>query len=92
MADQRDPKTTTLLDRLAAQMPTAKRQTLRRMIAAGRVRVNGVRATRATQHLHAEDEIEISDHAGAKRSAAKHRPGSSSHSELGVAASRSCVD
>jgi predicted rRNA methylase YqxC with S4 and FtsJ domains len=87
MPDARDDNATatptnTLLDRLAADLPTAKRQTLRRMIADGRVRVNGVRATRATQQLNAEDKIQISDqparaaHAGAERSAAKRRPGS----------------
>ena len=73
--------TKTLLDRLAVELPTAKRQTLRRMIADGRVRVNGVRATRATQQLSAQDKIEVSDqpkraiHAGAERSAAKRRAG-----------------
>jgi 23S rRNA pseudouridine1911/1915/1917 synthase len=54
----------TLLDRLARQLPTAKRQTLRRMIAAGRVRVNGVRATRATQLVGAADQVDVFDHPG----------------------------
>jgi len=52
-----------LLDRLAHDFPTAKRQTLRRMIADGRVRVNGSRATRATQTLSAADKVEVSDRA-----------------------------
>jgi 23S rRNA pseudouridine1911/1915/1917 synthase len=87
MPDARDDNATTttssLLDRLAAELPTAKRQTLRRMIADGRVRVNGVRATRATQQLSPQDKLAVSDqprratHAGAERSAAKRRPGSS---------------
>jgi 23S rRNA pseudouridine1911/1915/1917 synthase len=72
-------KKTPLLDRLASDFPTAKRQTLRRMIAAGRVRVNGVRATRATQPISGDDTIEVSSqpkkrapHAGAER---QRRPG-----------------
>ena len=70
---------TTLLDRLAKLLPTAKRQTLRRMIADGRVRVNGVRATRATQPIAPGNTVEVSDqparptrHAGAER---QRRPG-----------------
>ncbi len=76
---------TTLLDHLATKFPTAKRQTLRRMIADGRVRVNGVRATRATQPVAPDDKIEVSNeparparpasHAEAER---QRRPGSSS--------------
>src|SRR5688500_5119948 len=74
MADERSP-TTTLLDRLARDFPTAKRQTLRRMIADGRVRVNGVRATRATQTIGAADTIEVADQptAGAARAGARAR-------------------
>ena len=60
--DNATTATQTLLDRLAGQLPTAKRQTLRRMIADGRVRVNGSRATRATQPLRDEDKVEVSDH------------------------------
>jgi 23S rRNA pseudouridine1911/1915/1917 synthase len=71
--------TKTLLDRLAAELPTAKRQTLRRIIADGRVRVNGIRATRATQQLSGEDKIEVSDQPAratdAQRAKAKRRPG-----------------
>ena len=54
-----------LLDRLATQLPTAKRQTLRRMIADGRVRVDGVRATRAAQRVAADAKIEVTDQAPA---------------------------
>src|SRR5689334_18819786 len=52
---------TTLLDQLAKQLPTAKRTTLREMIAAGRVRVNGVVATRANQTVAETDRLEVSD-------------------------------
>jgi RluA family pseudouridine synthase len=64
MADDDDPNAIqiTLLDRLAKDFPTAKRQTLRRMISAGRVRVNGVHATRATQPIGRDDKVEVSDH------------------------------
>jgi 23S rRNA pseudouridine1911/1915/1917 synthase len=51
----------TLLDRLAQQLPTAKRTTLRAMIAAGRVRVNGVAATRANQPVGESDWVEVSN-------------------------------
>ena len=49
----------TLLDALARQFPTAKRQTLRGMIADGRVTVGGVRATRASQGIAAGDEVKV---------------------------------
>jgi 23S rRNA pseudouridine1911/1915/1917 synthase len=54
-----------LLDRLASQFPTAKRQNLRKMIADRRVRVNGLRATRATQEVAGEDKVEVLDRAAA---------------------------
>jgi 23S rRNA pseudouridine1911/1915/1917 synthase len=53
----------TLLDRLAGQFPAAKRQTLRRMIEAGRVTVNGTPAKRAAQTVGAGDEVVVSDRA-----------------------------
>ena len=49
----------TLLDTLARRFPTAKRQTLRRMLADGRVRVNGERATRATEVVDASAEVTV---------------------------------
>ncbi|MEA2711260.1 MAG: rRNA synthase [Phycisphaerales bacterium] len=66
MADETD-NAETLLDRLARNFPTAKRQTLRRMIADGRVRVNGLRAGKATQRIAAEDKVEASDRRAAAR-------------------------
>src|SRR3712207_3878476 len=73
-ADPADPAadpTVTLLEHLARAMPTAKRQTLRRMIADGRVRVNGVRATRANQPLETGDQVEVSDQPGARPAAGR---------------------
>jgi 23S rRNA pseudouridine1911/1915/1917 synthase len=55
----------TLLDRLAAELPAAKRQTLRRMIADGRVRVNGRRASRASQVVQAADAVTVAERAAA---------------------------
>ena len=61
MSGADDPSSIPLLDRLSHDHPTAKRQTLRRMIAAGRVRVNGVPASRATQRVTPGDRVEILD-------------------------------
>lgn len=51
----------TLLDHLARQFPLAKRQTLKRMVEAGRVRVNGKAASKLKQPVAAEDKIEVAD-------------------------------
>ncbi len=48
-----------LLDRLAELFPTAKRTTLRRMIEAGRVSVNGIPARAAKQELAPEDSVKV---------------------------------
>ena len=55
------PTPQTLLDWLAARYPTAKRQTLRRMLQDRRVKVNGRTAVRATQALGAEDVVAVAD-------------------------------
>jgi 23S rRNA pseudouridine1911/1915/1917 synthase len=60
----------TLLDRLVAQFPGASRTTLRRMLADGRVSVNGRRATRLNQPLAAGDAVTV----GRARSAAAPSP------------------
>ncbi len=54
---------TTLLDRLAELFPAARRTTLRRMIAAGRVTVNGAPARIAKQPLDENDAIIVADQA-----------------------------
>jgi 23S rRNA pseudouridine1911/1915/1917 synthase len=60
---QRDPRpnspNATLLDRLQTLFPTAKRTTLRRMLAEGRVVVNGVAAVRASQQLKPNDDVRL---------------------------------
>ena len=57
-----DPNTSqTLLDRLARQFPTAKRQTLRRMIEAGRVTINGKLARRAAEAVGMGDDVVVAD-------------------------------
>jgi len=48
-----------LLDRLAREFPSAKRQTLRDMIRDRRVRVNDRPATRASQQLSADDCVRV---------------------------------
>ena len=53
--------TQTLLDWLATRYPTAKRETLRRMVAAGRVTVNGARARAAKSAVGPNDRVEVSD-------------------------------
>lgn len=51
----------TLLDRLAEQFPSAKKQTLRRMAAAGRVVVNGRPAYKVNVVLGDADRVETTD-------------------------------
>ncbi|HEV7300555.1 MAG TPA: RluA family pseudouridine synthase [Tepidisphaeraceae bacterium] len=53
----------TLLDRLLLLQPTAKRTTLRQMLAAGRVRVDGQRARSLKQELPDSAKVTIADHA-----------------------------
>lgn len=48
-----------LLDRLAQLFPTAKRTTLRRMVDAGRVTVNGVVARTAKTEVAEKDEVKV---------------------------------
>ena len=55
----------TLLEWLAREYPTAKRTTLRRMLSAGRVRVDGRVVKNAKQQLDKAAQITVSDHAGA---------------------------
>jgi 23S rRNA pseudouridine1911/1915/1917 synthase len=51
--------TTTLLDHLIKEFPTAKRTTLRRMVAEGRVLVNETRAARVGQPIGPADRVRI---------------------------------
>lgn len=51
----------TLLDRLVQAYPAAKRQTLKRMVEAGRVRVNGKLAGKLKQAVSASDRVEVAD-------------------------------
>ena len=51
----------TLLDWLLRRYPTAKRETLRRMIAAGRVTVNGAKPRTLKVEVGAADRVEVSD-------------------------------
>ena len=55
------PPPQTLLDWLARQYPGAKRQTLRRMLQAGRVTVNGRVAQKAAQLVSQDDAVSVSD-------------------------------
>lgn len=52
-----------LIDELQKRLPTAKRQTLRRMLAAGRVQVNGRTARQAKMQLNDEDQVTVLDQA-----------------------------
>lgn len=54
-----EPVPENLLGLLARRFPTAKRQTLRRMLADRRVRVNGVVAIRASQAIQSCDDVTI---------------------------------
>src|SRR5687767_10897375 len=47
----------TLLEWLAARFPSAKKQTLKRMVEAGRVRVNGKPARKLAQRLETTDRV-----------------------------------
>lgn len=58
----------TLLDLLLRRYPGAKRETLRRMIAAGRVTVNGARPRALKAELGPDDLVVVSDHSPAARS------------------------
>jgi 23S rRNA pseudouridine1911/1915/1917 synthase len=49
----------TLLDRLIQQFPTAKRETFRRMISDGRVKVNGRAAEKLKQDVEEGDAVEV---------------------------------
>ena len=51
----------TLLDRLLKRFPNAKRQTLKRMVEAGRIRLNGRPATKLSTPLAETDEVEVDD-------------------------------
>jgi 23S rRNA pseudouridine1911/1915/1917 synthase len=53
----------TLLDWLASRYPTAKRETLRRMVAGGRVTVNGAKPRTVKVAIGADDRVEVSDQA-----------------------------
>ncbi|HEY8669130.1 MAG TPA: RluA family pseudouridine synthase [Tepidisphaeraceae bacterium] len=62
-----------LLDRLLQQFPDAKRQTLKRMVEAGRVRINGRPAHKLKQPVGERDIVEFIDRQPAPP-AHKHRP------------------
>jgi len=51
----------TLLDWLARKYPLAKRQTLKRMVEAGRVRINGRLAIKLKQPVAIKDKVAVSD-------------------------------
>ena len=57
----------TLLDWLAAKYPAAKRQTLRRMVQAGRVTINGGAARSAKQVVGGDDVVVVTDETPAGR-------------------------
>ena len=52
----------TILEWLVRQYPSAKRQTLRRMVQDGRVSVNGQTARRVGQELGDQDRVEVASH------------------------------
>ena len=61
--------------RLRALYPTAKNQTLKRMVVAGRVTVNGTRATKLSQPLADGDEVRVdSDAAPGRRVGSSSKP------------------
>jgi 23S rRNA pseudouridine1911/1915/1917 synthase len=64
----------TLLDWLAARFPGAKKQTLKRMVEAGRVRVNGKPARKLGQALEASDRVTADERPTSVRPP-PHRPG-----------------
>lgn len=51
----------TLLDWLSRKYPRAKRQTLKRMVGAGRVRINGKPAKKLKQPVGPKDRVDVSD-------------------------------
>ena len=51
----------TLLDFLIAKYPTAKRQTLRRMLDDGRLRVNGIRPRSMKLEVKEADDVRVID-------------------------------
>jgi 23S rRNA pseudouridine1911/1915/1917 synthase len=65
--DVRTMETQTLLDWLVRKYPLAKRQTLKRMVEAGRVRVNGRRAAILKTALLPKDRVEVSEQVAAQR-------------------------
>jgi len=58
---------TTLAARLRERFPTAKTQTLKRMVEAGRVSVNGKRATKLSQAIEAGDVVGVDERPVAAR-------------------------
>jgi RluA family pseudouridine synthase len=63
----------TLLDQLTCQFPSAKKQTLKRMVSAGRVLINRRPATKLAQPLADDDVVAILDKAGGARDTASRR-------------------
>src|SRR5688572_31556521 len=65
----------TLLEWLAARFPRAKKQTLKRMVEAGRVRVNGKPARRLAQTLTTTDRVTADDGPASPPPRPAHHPG-----------------
>lgn len=57
-----EPQGPTLLDWLIQKYPLAKRQTFKRMLEAGRVRINGRRPATLRQPVGPTDQVEVLDH------------------------------
>ena len=53
----------TLLDWLVQKYPASKRQTLKRMVEGGRVRINGQRAARLKQEVKTRDKVDVLERA-----------------------------
>jgi 23S rRNA pseudouridine1911/1915/1917 synthase len=53
------PETTTLLQWLAGQFPRGKKQTFKQMLAQGRIRVNGLAASRLDQTIRSQDRVQV---------------------------------
>lgn len=66
----------TLLDWMLREFPAAKRQTLKRMVEAGRVRINGKPAVRLKQPLAPTDKIEVIDRPSKQRPLSEQDPAS----------------
>lgn len=64
----------TVLDWLIERYPTAKRQTLKRMVQAGRVSVNGHPATMLKQEIARTDRVSADEHSHAERAPAAPPP------------------